>query len=580
MSWKNYHNIQNKQSTMRRLLLILLLLNALLINAQPCTSTVYYDNMETWTWTGDWWTPALTTGFFNNASVSSTLSAVIYGSGTSTSVIEQDWYSLPNITGLDITKQYQLKFRLASYVYSSPTATTRGLDVADYVNVQVSTNGGVTYTNELRITGNSNATWPFSSTGIITHTANGTFTNSAPPAGDVYQVPAGATTTAPSTIILNLPANISQIAVDIYCRVNSAGEEFWIDNIELIEIIQRPTLSVSGVTSVCSGVSTTLTATGAQTYSWSGGITNGVAFIPNATTTYNVTGTNTGMINGLGTRNTCTSTSSSTVTVNPIPNVPTLCPDTSICPNDFATLYGSSNIGTLKWYDAPISGTLVGTGPNYTTPWLLANTSYYVESEALGCKSVRSQVNVTVDGCLLPIQLVSFTGENKINYNMLYWVTDIEHNSSHFELQRSSNGIDFKTVGLVQADRNNPYEFLDETPLVGYNYYRLKMVDLDSTYDFSNTIVIEVEKPSTEYSIYPNPVDHTLTYRYYSEIPEKLIIEIHNEIGQLMYIKQDDCESCLNIVHIDLRDLGAGRYTIVIKHQLTGIVRRQSIIKK
>ncbi len=183
-----------------------------------------------------WFIPAATTGWFNNASVTPTLSAVIYGSGNGASGNEQDWYLLPNVTGLNNTHQYQLKFRLASYTFSSPAAATRGLDAADIVDVQVSTNGGVNYISELRITGNANAQWPFTSTGTITHTANGTYTNSAAPVGDVYQAPAGTTTTGPSTITLNLPAGLTQVAVDIFCRVNSAGEEWWIDNVELWDI--------------------------------------------------------------------------------------------------------------------------------------------------------------------------------------------------------------------------------------------------------------------------------------------------------------------------------------------------------
>jgi hypothetical protein len=218
---------------MKKILLFLMLLISSVINGQ---TLVEYDRMETSSTlylSAGWWTPALTAGWFNNAFVSSNLSAVIYGSGNGTSALEQDWYSLPNKTGLDPTKQYQLKFRLASYTFSSPTATTRGNDVADYVSVQVSTNGGVTYINELRITGNSNSTFPFTSTGTITHTANGVFTNSAAPTGDLYQTPSGVNTTGPSTVYLNLPMGISQVAIDIYCRVNSAGEEWWIDDVEL-----------------------------------------------------------------------------------------------------------------------------------------------------------------------------------------------------------------------------------------------------------------------------------------------------------------------------------------------------------
>ncbi len=212
---------------MNKILLVLIFLTGF-ANAQ---TIIQYDYMETWTWPGLWNTSA-NTGWYTNASVSSNQSAALTGGGNGTSVIEDNWYRLPNVTGLDPTKQYQFRFRLASYTFSNTGAATRGVDAADYVAVQVSTNGAA-YVNELRITGNSNATWPYTATGTITHTANGTFTNSAAPGGDVYQAPSGASTTGPSTITLNLSAGITQVAVDIYCRVNSAGEEWWLDNIEL-----------------------------------------------------------------------------------------------------------------------------------------------------------------------------------------------------------------------------------------------------------------------------------------------------------------------------------------------------------
>jgi len=227
---------------MKNILLSLFLAFTWVVNSQ---TVIRYDYMETWDWAGLWWTPAATAGWFTNASVSPTESAVLYGLGNGSSAREEDWYSLPNVTGLDVTKQYQFRFKLASYTFSNPTAATRGLDVADYVSVQVSTNGGISYVNELRITGNSNARWDYTSTGIITHIANGTFTNSAAPVGDVYQAPSGISTTGPSTVILDLPIGISQVAVDIYCRVNSNGEEWWIDNIELVEVIPLPVEMVS-----------------------------------------------------------------------------------------------------------------------------------------------------------------------------------------------------------------------------------------------------------------------------------------------------------------------------------------------
>jgi hypothetical protein len=209
-----------------------LLLSFLLLTTSAISQTIIrYDYMETWTWPGLWNTAA-NTGWYTNASVSSNQSAVLIGGGNGTSVIEDNWYRLPNVTGLDATKQYQFRFRLASYTFSNSTATSRGVDIPDYVSVQVSTNGG-SYVNELRITGNTNSTWPYNTTGTITHTANGVFSTSAAPTGDVYQSGVGVLTNGPSVIILNLPTGITSAAFDIYCRVNSAGEEWWLDNIEL-----------------------------------------------------------------------------------------------------------------------------------------------------------------------------------------------------------------------------------------------------------------------------------------------------------------------------------------------------------
>lgn len=218
-----------------RLLLLLLLCNYSIV-AQ--TTLIKYDYVEEYSWVGLWYN--LTPGsYYSNASVTPTLSAAIYGAGTGTSAVEQNWYELPNVTGLNSAYSYELKFRLASYSFGSTTATTRGVDVTDILDVQVSTNGGVTYISELRITGNNNSFWNYNTVGVINHIANGSFSASAAPTGDVYAAASGNNTTLStgySVVTLKLPSNITQVAIDILARVNAAGEQWWIDNVELWEI--------------------------------------------------------------------------------------------------------------------------------------------------------------------------------------------------------------------------------------------------------------------------------------------------------------------------------------------------------
>jgi hypothetical protein len=216
---------------MKKLLLILFLIFSFISKSQTCSNTIRYDNIETYSWNGGWFGNALTEGYFTDAAVSPTLSSVLYGSGGGTSAIEQDWYVLPNITGLNPSYTYQFKMRLGTYTFSNSTASTKGVDASDLVEIQISTNGEISYSSEIRVTGNNNATWNYNTAGIINKTANGTLTTYSPTAGGNRTT----TNDGYSDITLNL-TGISQLAVDILCRVNAGGEEWWLDNIQLIEI--------------------------------------------------------------------------------------------------------------------------------------------------------------------------------------------------------------------------------------------------------------------------------------------------------------------------------------------------------
>jgi hypothetical protein len=225
---------------MKKLLIIIFLIPFLSLQSQTCPTIIAYDNIETYTWNGLWFGTIVTEGYFTDASVSPTTSAIMYGVGGGSSAIEQDWYVLPNITGLNPSYTYQFKMRLGSYTFSNSTATTRGVDAADLVEVQISTNGEVSYTSEIRVTGNSNATWNYNAAGVINKTATGTLTTYSPTAGGNRT----ATGDGYSDITLTM-TGISQLAVDILCRVNAGGEEWWLDNIQLIEIAPCAPLPVT-----------------------------------------------------------------------------------------------------------------------------------------------------------------------------------------------------------------------------------------------------------------------------------------------------------------------------------------------
>lgn len=101
-------------------------------------------------------------------------------------------------------------------------------------------------------------------------------------------------------------------------------------------------------------------------------------------------------------------------------------------------------------------------------------------------------------GMILPIKLLDLIVTNNNGKNLLQWKTATEVNSDHFNIERSSNGIDFAQVGTVQAagfsGAELAYSFTDANPLSGINYYRLVMVDKDKSADLSNVVSISKKK--------------------------------------------------------------------------------------
>jgi hypothetical protein len=129
-----------------------------------------------------------------------------------------------NVTGLAAYTSKYVELKLSSWSISS---TGNGADVGDSVVVQISTDGGTTWSSELRVAGNSNAWWAYSATGNATSTYDGNFSPTifAPAAGGQR------TTDGYSTMRVNLPDAGTQVRVRVTMVNNSANELWTIDDI-------------------------------------------------------------------------------------------------------------------------------------------------------------------------------------------------------------------------------------------------------------------------------------------------------------------------------------------------------------
>ena len=150
---------------------------------------------------------------------------------------------------------------------------------------------------------------------------------------------------------------------------------------------------------------------------------------------------------------------------------------------------------------------------NSTGTWtftgLSAGSTYYIRTDGYAgdlCSYSFSPISGVV---ILPINLIDFEILPLTNgYNKLSWKTESESNSDYFEIEKSSDGIHFSSVKKVAAAENsshriNYYE-LDKANNELYNYYRLKMVDLNGSFFYSE--ILSVKQNLIEaINIYPNP---------------------------------------------------------------------------
>ena len=136
-------------------------------------------------------------------------------------------------------------------------------------------------------------------------------------------------------------------------------------------------------------------------------------------------------------------------------------------------------------------------------------------------------------GLPLPLTLLSFKAAIQNKNTLLTWVTSNETNVSHFEIEHSTDGRNFKSIGSTPATEGNgkkTYHFADNDPDDGINFYRLKMIDKDGRYTYSAIIKIDVGK---KYNILitPNPARSYFTL---SGIMDFKKIEIRDVSGRLV----------------------------------------------
>ncbi len=140
---------------------------------------------------------------------------------------------------------------------------------------------------------------------------------------------------------------------------------------------------------------------------------------------------------------------------------------------------------------------------------------------------------------MIPVELTSFAASVQENKVVLNWATATETNNQGFEIERKLFGSNYEKIGYVTGfgttTELKSYSFKDENITSGKYSYRLKQIDFDGTFEYSNVIEVEVDFTPKEYTLYqnyPNPFNPSTTISF--SIPEGsfVTLKIYDMLGR------------------------------------------------
>jgi len=397
----------------------------------------------------------------------------------------------------------------------------------------------------------------------------------------------------------------------------------------IIEVNQPNVSAISTSNQVCEGASVTLTGDGAETYEWSDGVIDGEAFIPSATHTYTVIGTD---------ENNCTNTAAILITVNQLPNVSISAAENVICFGEMVTLTGTG-ASSYSWMPGSLSGEGINVTPLINTTYIVTGTDL---NNCLNTASIDIIVNALPDPNIGPDSLWVCDGEELVfslentdgvdTYTIMTAFESSVDNSLTFTYNISNppsivqssvtgtNGctsqdvlylVDNTIVNLFQGIpvNNDPtfnfsaiqipsnvdywiWDFGDGTTLEGgtmaqHTYldsgaYTVCLIAFNECGSVSDCWDIQVNvslastneiQLNTEITAYPNPTNGII---YFSNLNMPLELNVYSMTGQLIFI--DELVSAKNF--FDLSNYENGMYFIEVIDKSTSEIKLQSRVIK
>lgn len=181
----------------------------------------------------------------------------------------------------------------------------------------------------------------------------------------------------------------------------------------------------------------------------------------------------------------------------------------------------------------------------------------------------------------LPIVLENFYGEYNSGKDFLHFIITEISGVKNIVIQKSADARAFMDIASLDANKisvRSVTDFIDETPLPGNNYYRLKIIDEDGNYNYSSVILLR-NTSATEITIYPNPAVNNLTVKLSGANPGKIYLSLSDIAGRTLFNAYYISAINQQII-IPLSGYSKGIYVIKVKDAAGKVLAKQKIVKQ
>jgi hypothetical protein len=198
---------------------------------------------------------------------------------------------------------------------------------------------------------------------------------------------------------------------------------------------------------------------------------------------------------------------------------------------------------------------------------------------ASSCGNLPGPLSLPAYDCVLPITLVSFTAEKSKDNVVLRWITASEINNDYFVIEKSSNGKDFSQMAIVNGAGNSTenlyYSLTDDRPFTPVSYYRLKQVDYDGTFSYSEIVAVRISGKDFESITLVSDYDnHAIRVTLVGSNKSKAEYRLSDALGNIISSKTVQTFDGINEITIDASSLARSVYYFTIRNENEGLTKK------